>query len=273
MTRLWGLESDLAVRSERWNGEVPPDIARDRVVIEVAVAFDETSVFVHSQRPVAELDLSAFRAAFCCHRGVQHGPVTWRTLVPQSDDDEPVAWLLYGRSEVAISGTSSSATLQQADQWLCEPDLLCPSSDVRLSEAHHVLPALAETPGGLALSARAFADDRVRAVDLVDRKRGLRFDGRRSLWVYVTAERGRSIRPELCRVLAALLDDGAAAALTRANLARPLSAPTREAQRAWLGVDDATCTSRAVDALEVDADGVVRTPVATDVVVEHWVPR
>lgn len=281
--RLLAGTADFAARSSRFDAAAATEqpIGTGRVLVEIAVGYDETALFVHRDNPLRQLSLAALQRAFCCKAGQRRGEelraqAQWREL--SLDDpawaDHEVSWILYGRHDPPRPKDSTSSTLLQADGWLCNPAQLCPSDKPAGVEAEQILAQLARQRYGLALSSRSFAGPEVKALEVIDQVRGLRLNGRKILWLYATQSRTRPMSPRLCRFLDAVTGPRVTAALVAAGKAQPLPDPVRAQQRQWLGLDDGTCATRtAQERLGPTTGAVARSPIGDALEhIERWGP-
>jgi len=265
----------IAAMAGRFDGPLPPELQRSgERLIEVAIGFDETTLFVHRDNPVREIDVAAFRANLCC-AGSATTAATWRDLGLYTSPfaGERVEWTLFGRNGPPGGRRTTSSTLAQADEWFCAGSALCPASEPVDVDAHEILHGMSRSPRVLALSSRSFATADVHPVATVDRERGTRLDGRKTLWLYLALRADRPVPAELCRFLDAVLDEHVTQRLERAGKARGLPDRARRGQRVSLGLDDGTCGTRRVRDLAPVADGLIRSPIAEDIEIrERWVP-
>jgi serine/threonine-protein kinase len=275
---LRGGEVDLAAASGRFDQELPGDLrAADKLVIEIAVGFDETALFVRRDNPLREIDISAIRAHLCCGRGETLAAVTWTDLglatLPLAG--QRVAWTAFGRTAPPVPHDSTSSTILQADAWLCAPRQLCPSDRAADISADEVLTRRVTGPEVLALSTRSFATDQVVQLVTVDRQHRTHLDGRKVLWLYLAAARNRPIPAHLCRFLDAVLDPSLAARLAGHGKAQGLPDAARQRQRVALGLDDDSCDRRAVGERAEPRDietRILRSPIAADIEIPNrWV--
>jgi hypothetical protein len=268
---------ELVGLSARYDREVPTELrTADKLLVEVAIGFDEVALFVRHDNPLRRVDIAAVRRVLCCARGEDTRGSTWSALgvttAPLSA--QPVRWILFGRNSTPRPGDSRSATLVQADRWFCADAQLCAASEPVEGEAHEILLLLQRMPNALALSSRSFATPAVHRVEAVDRDRGTRLNGRKTLWLYFAADRGRPIPAKLCRFLAAVLDAETGKKLDEIGKADGLPSLLRSRQRSALGLDDGACAIRAVTELVGDPeDGIARSPLSHELeVVERWIP-
>jgi ABC-type phosphate transport system substrate-binding protein len=270
---------DVAAFSSRFAEAVPREVLdANLLLVEVAIGFDETSLFVHRRNPLRSVDLADVRAHLCCKPGALAAAVRWRDLglADPAFAERPITWVLFGRPETSTVRNKTSATLRLADEWLCAPDELCPSR-VDGVQANEVVAAYVTDEHALALSSRSFATSEVVPVAIVDRARRLRLDGRKTLWMYIAVERSQPIGDRRCRFLSAVLDPAVAGRLAANGKAMGLPDALRQRQRDALGLDSGACTSTAVADLARRSgadpdDGVFRSPIAADVeVADHWV--
>jgi ABC-type phosphate transport system substrate-binding protein len=270
---------DIAALSRRYD---KPDAVTSsgsgKLLVEAAIGFDETSLFVWRDNPVRAIDLADVRAHLCCQRGTDIGELTWRDfgVTASSLARQPVTWLVFGRKRHPGTRETTSATLALADEWLCAPDRLCSSSISFDVQANDVLPALVTDIGRLALSSRSFATQDVAAVTLLDRAHHRRLDGRKVLWIYALVEAGRPMPAKLCRFFGAVLDPAVAGRLAASGKASGLPDPLRTRQRAALGLDDGACEHRTASDLVARGNNAsvdrLTSPIATDVEVKmRWV--
>jgi len=265
LTALREHKFDIALLSRRAATDaLAEERAAGRVLVEVAIGYDETALFVHKDNPVRAIDVSAIRAHLCCGDGMRVAPFTWRDL--GGDGSAAVAWVAFGR----IPGRTrevTTATLALADDWLCAPDKLCASDIDGSIQANEVLPTLVTDTRVLALSSRAFATDRVAAVAVTDRAHHTRLDGRKALWVYALVEGGGPLPAPLCRFFNVVLDPAVAGRLATIGKTTGLQDALRVRQRSAIGLDDGRC------APIVDAEHRVLSPIADAVeVTNRWIP-
>lgn len=255
--------------SARYERELPPPLRTDgRLVVEVAIGFDETALFVHRDNPLDRVDISVFRNRLCCARGHDTSPSMWSELGLAGSplSTQPIQWILFGRNSTPRPGDTSSATLVQADTWFCGAAQLCAATERVEAEAQEILTLLARTPGGLALSSRSFATPEVRRITTVDGVRRTRLSARKALWLYFAADRARPAPDRLCRFLATVLDAETARQLGEAGKVDGLDQRQRERQRAALGLDDGRCAAQQLSELVGDGEaGIVRAKVDGDV--------
>jgi hypothetical protein len=271
-------ELDVAALSRRIDTPLAPDLRiTGQRLVEVAIGHDETAFFVHPDNPIAALDRAALRRGLCCGRGKEMGPLTWRDLGVATDPlaGRPVRWIVFGRNGTPRPGDTTSSTLSQADQWICDQDLLCPATLPVELEAHEVLRLVPGDPTALALSSRSFATVGARAVAAIDTVAGIRLDGRKALWLYAAAPADRPLPAPLCRFLDAVLGGTTHRLLAAGDRAHGLPDELRRRQRIAIGLDDGTCLRRPLRDLP-DAGGdafVARSPIGDDVEVDNrWVP-
>lgn len=281
MRSLRARELDIAALSARYDGAVPAELLADgRVLVEVAIGFDETSLFVHRDNPLRRLDLEVIREHFCCEVGAPWSEVAWEKLGRFAPGlaARQVRWVLFGRTAPPVPRDSTSSTLLQADVWLCGNRQLCAPADVAAvqdASADELLGKLVTEPSVLALSSRAFATSDVVAVATVDGARGLRLDGRKGLWLYVSTRGGAPLTELQCRFLDGLLSRHAAELLERLGKATPLPEAARVHQRDALGLNDGSCARRPLSGSPGElASGLIRSPVAGEVeIAARWVPE
>jgi hypothetical protein len=279
MTALRTGALDIAALSRRNPGGTD-DAPAGKLLVEIAVGFDETSLFVWRGNPLRTVDLEAVHEHLCCARDAEVAPLTWRDFGVASTPlaDQPVTWLVFGRKKHPGPGETTSATLALADDWLCAPRRLCSSSITFDAQANDVLPTLVKDAGSFALSSRSFATDQVAAVTLVDRTRHVRLDGRKVLWIYALVDRSRPIPARLCRFFGAVLDPAVEGRLAATGKATGLTDPLRQRQRAALGLDEGACDRVAAGALAERAGASpaaarLVSPIADDVEIKtRWVP-
>jgi serine/threonine-protein kinase len=266
---------DIAALSQRLAAEPVTD---DEVLVEVAVGFDETSFLVRRDNPIRALDVAAVRAHLCCPVGATTPPLTWRAL--GIDDpalaDHAVTWLAYGRKRVPGPNPTTSATLAQADAWLCAPAVVCPSTIDFQDQANDVA-AMVRDRTTLVLSTRAFATDQLAPVTLVDRAHHTHLDGRKVLWLYALVDRGAPISATLCQFFSAALDPAVARRLEAFGKATGLPDAARVRERQALGLDDGSCATVPVGERVRGAgelgDGRLASPIADEIKIEpRWVP-
>jgi len=270
---------DIAALSRRHPGGAD-DAPAGKLLVELAVGFDETSLFVWRGNPLRTVDLEAVHAHLCCDRDAEVAPLTWRDfgVTAASLAAQPVTWLVFGRKRHPGPKETTSATLALADEWLCAPRRLCSSSITFDAQANDVLPTLVKDPGSFALSSRSFATDQVAAVTLVDRAHHVRLDGRKVLWIYALVDRSHPIPAKLCRFFAAVLDPAVEARLAATGKATGLTDRLRGRQRTALGLDDGACNRMSAGALaeragNAPAGARLASPIAEDVEVKtRWVP-
>jgi len=272
---------DVAGFSARYEGSLPKELSRSgRVLVEVAIGFDETTLFVRPPNPLRTLDIAGIRAHLCCAPGQSTSSLVWKDLGVTDPvlTSRPVTWVMFGRRAPTDTGESTSATLRLADDWLCRPHRLCPSPLREGVQADEMLAAHVKDEFALALSSRSFATAQVVPVAIVDGANHTHLDGRKTLWLYLMSEGGAPLAPRLCRFLAAVLDPETAGRLAASGKAIGLPDAVRQRQRVALGLDDGSCA--AVPTLElagrVGAEverGVVRSPIASEVAItERWIP-
>lgn len=279
MTALRAGTLDIAALSRRDTGG-PDGAPAGKLLVELAVGFDETSLFVWRGNPLRTVDLEAVHEHLCCDRDTEVAPLTWRDfgLATAPLSEQPVTWLVFGRKKHPGPNETTSATLALADEWLCAPRRLCSSSITFDAQANDVLPVLVKDTGSFALSSRSFATDQVAAVMLVDRAHHVRLDGRKVLWIYALVDRGRPIPAKLCRLFGAVLDPAVEGRLAATGKATGLTDPLRRRQRSALGLDDGACDRVPAGTLAERAgaapdDSRLASPVADEVEVKsRWVP-
>jgi hypothetical protein len=277
MKRLQSGTIELAALSSRFEREAPVELrTAGKLLVEVAIGFDETMLFVHRDNPLQRLDIAVFREKLCCARGHDAGPSTWRSLGIESEPlaGKPVRWILFGRNGPPRPGDTTSSTLAQADTWFCDASQLCPASERVDVEAHEVLQKMATARDVLALSSRSFATRGVHPVVVIDRARATRLDGRKVLWLYFAADRDDPIPDKLCRLMKAVLDPRVKRMLDEHSKAEALADAPGRRQRAALGLDDGSCVRRRVREIGGQDSGVARSPIARDIEVrERWIPE
>jgi hypothetical protein len=272
-------EFDLAALSARFDRGVPENlVAAGKLLVEVAIGYDETALFVRRDNPLRRIDIVHVRAHLCCEAGEALRAMTWSELGLEAPGlaTRFVAWGLFGREHPPGPRDSTSATLLLADRWWCAPRQLCASglagsADV---EANEVLSRLATERDVLLLSSRGFATDQVVPLVTVDSTNHTRLDGRKVLWLYLPVTRGAAIPAKVCRFLDAVLDARFAAELVVVGKAQPLPAVLRQRQRRALGLDDTSCTWRPVGELSSPAldGGILRSPIGAEVEIsDRWV--
>ncbi|MBC7976686.1 MAG: protein kinase, partial [Myxococcales bacterium] len=277
MRTLQAGEIDLAALSARFTRPVPSGL-RDagKLLVEVAVGHDETSLFVRRENPIRTLDITQVREHLCCARGEAFRATTWAALgLTGPLASRPVTWTVFGRDGGPAPNDSTSSTLLQADTWLCDPQQLCGSSVPVDVSADEVLTRLVPDSDVLALSSRGFATASVAPIVIVDRARGKRLDGRKALWLYFAVTRDAPTPPRVCRFLDAVLDGRFAGALAAVGKAQGLPDLLRRQQRAALGLDDGSCAWRPIVTLvpvsAIEA-GIVRSPIAAAVEIrQRWI--
>jgi hypothetical protein len=270
---------DIAALSRRNQGGAD-DAGPGKLLVELAIGFDETSLFVWRGNPLRTVDLEAVHDHLCCDRDAEVAALTWRDfgLVTAPLAAQPVTWLVFGRKKHPGPAETTSATLALADEWLCAPRRLCSSSITFDAQANDVLPTLVKDTGSFALSSRSFATDQVAAVTLVDRTHHVRLDGRKVLWIYALVDRSRPVPAKLCRFFGAVLDPAVEGRLAATGKATGLTDPLRRRQRTTLGLDDGACDRVPAGALAERAgnaltDTRLASPIADDVEVKtRWVP-
>jgi hypothetical protein len=280
MRTLQSGDIDLAALSTRFDRSVPVDlVTAGKILIEVPVGYDETALFVRRDNPLRRIDVAAVRAHLCCDRGQEQPTTTWKDLGLSTPPfaSRPVGWTLFGRDRPPAPRDSTSATLLQADGWLCGARQLCASSRAASTDvaAHEVLSELATDADFLALSSRAFSTDRVVALVTVDHVRQARLDGRKVLWLYFAVAPGAAIPARLCRFFNAILDPSLAGRLAQLGKVEGLPHAARKRQRRALGLDDGSCAWQPIgarrDAGTLD-HGVVRSPIAAALeIADRWV--
>lgn len=271
---------DVAALSSRLDRAAPEELrAAGKLLLEVPIGFDETALFVQKGNPLRRIDLAAVREHLCCGVGEARAPVTWRALglteAPLAD--QQVRWLLFGRTAPPVPKDTTSSTLVKADQWLCGERQLCaPEQNSALEEASadEVLHNLVTWPEILALSSRALATWDVAQVVVFDRSRAVRLDGRRVLWLYLPVAAGSSLPAHLCRFLDAVLGSYIAERLARGSKAQGLPDAPRVKQRDMLGLDDGSCSTRAISLPTAAQDGVLRSSIGDELEIsQRWVPE
>jgi hypothetical protein len=278
MRSLRAGELAIAALSARFDRQAPSElVAAGKLLLEVPIGFDETSLFVRSDNPLRRIDVAAIRAHLCCGIGEVTPQIAWSALglIDAPLSDAPIAWTLFGRSAPPVPRDSTSSTLQLADAWLCEAKQLCaPTRSAEEAAAEEVLPKLMTGPEVLALSTRAFATSHVVPLEIFDGQHGTRLDGRKVLWLYVTASAGAPLPPHLCRLLAAALAPSVAERLRLVDKVLGLPEASRVRQRMALGLDDGSCSTRPLPLLAAADAGILRSPIADELeVAPRWVPE
>jgi hypothetical protein len=273
---------DIAALSRRAAPDTLADArAAGKVLVEVAIGFDDTSLFVARGTPVTSLDVADIRAHLCCPRGALMQPTTWRDLGVSAPAiaDQRVTWLLFGRRPLGSAPLgplaqreTTSATLALADDWLCAPDRMCPAAVQAEVQANEILPTLVADATDLALSSRSFATPQVAPVAITDRAHHAHLDGRKTLWLYALVPAKQPIPDKLCRLFSVVLDDTIADRLAKLGKAAGLPDAARRRQRAALGLDDGRCASAPVGEL-ARGDSVLASPIADELeVAQRWAP-
>jgi hypothetical protein len=269
---------DFAATSARFDQKVPEDLRlAGKLMVEVPVGFDETALFVRRDNPLRRIDVAAIRRHLCCGRGETLPPVTWADLGLSTPPlaERSVGWTMFGRTAPPVPNDATSATVLQADVWLCAPRQLCPSDRATDVSADEVLPRRMVDASVLALSTRSFATDQVVPLVTMDLAQGKRLDGRKVLWLYLAVARDQAIPAHLCRFLDAVLDASMAARLAASGKVHGLPEQPLRRQRAWLGLDDGACDRQPVGARASPhelAGGVLRSPIAAEIeITERWV--
>lgn len=279
MRSLRAEEIDVAALSVRFDRSAPAELlSAGKILLEVAIGFDETALFVRRDNPLRRLDIVDIRAHLCCAVGQPLTQPSWSQLgMPASPlAGQRVGWTLFGRTAPPVPRDSTSSTLLQADGWFCASRQLCaPASSTEEASADEVLAKLMTGPDVLALSTLAFANPQVVPLVIVDAARGMRLDGRKVLWLYLPVIEGMPVAPELCRLLDAVLDPSVAARLQAADKVQGLPERQRQQQRNSLGLDDGSCQVRPVMRPPEGAakDGVIRASVGDSLEIQQrWVP-
>jgi hypothetical protein len=278
MRSLKAGEIDIAALSARFDRAVPPDLrAAGKLLVEVAVGFDETALFVRRENPMRRIDIAAIRAHLCCGHGQELAPMTWADLGLSTPPfaGRTVGWTVFGRASAPLPHDSTSSTLLQADLWLCDPQQLCASGRPADVEANEVLARLATDADVLVLSTRSFSTDQVVPLAMVDSRHHTRLDGRKVLWLYLAVERDRPISAPLCRFLDAVLDPSLAGRLAIVGKAEGLPDAPRRRQRDALGLEDGSCARRAIGERASSGEiegGILRSPIAAAIeITERWI--
>jgi Protein kinase domain len=279
MRTLQAGEIDLAALSTRFTRAVPVDLAAaGKLLVEVAVGFDETALFVRRDNPLRVIDIAAVRAHLCCGHGEALRPTIWSDLGLATPPfaTRAVGWTVFGREHPPMPLDSTSATLLQADAWLCEARQLCASARSAADvAANEVLASLATDSDALLLSTRAFSTEQVVPLVVVDRAHHTRLDGRKVLWLYLPAAPGAAIPARICRFFDAVLDASFVAKLAAVGKAQGLPADLRQRQRRALGLEDGSCAWRPIVARAAAgelAHGILRSPIGADVeIATRWV--
>jgi hypothetical protein len=265
---------DVALLSRR----AAPDTLADargsgKVLVEVAIGFDETALFVRHDNPLRAIDIAALRAHLCCRESETLRPFTWAEVgaVEEPLASAYVSWVAFGRTPERTREITT-ATLALADEWLCAPARLCASDIDPIVQANEVLPTLVKDTHVLALSSRSFATEQVTAVKIVDREHRTRLDGRKAFWIYALVNADASMPAQLCRFFRVVLDPSVAERLASIGKTAGLPDDLRLRQRAALGLDDKTCGTVPVKDL-APADHRLLSPIAEEVeVTTRWVP-
>ncbi|MBK7537775.1 MAG: hypothetical protein IPI49_20855 [Myxococcales bacterium] len=272
-------ELDIAAFSTRFDRAVPSEVRNaGKLMVEVPIGFDETALFVRADHPMRRIDVRAVRAHLCCGRGQDRAPATWADLgaTAQPLAERPVLWTAFGRTDPPTSRDSSSATLLQADVWFCDTLQFCASPRAGGVSADEVLAKLMTEVEVLALSSRSFSTSRDVALVTVDGRTQTRLDGRKILWLYLALPVTTPLPSRLCRFLNAVLDAAVVRRLAQLGKAQGLPELPRRWQRAALGLDDGSCSSRPLaeraTPQELEA-GILRSPVANAIEIKNrWVP-
>lgn len=279
MRSLRGGEIDLAALSTRYMRAEPASLAASgKVLLEVAVGFDETALFVRRDNPLRRIDVAAIRGHLCCGIGESMRSTIWSDLGLDAPPlgSHAVGWTVFGREHPPVPHDSTSATLLQADGWLCGARQLCASArNAADVSANTVLERAAADPDALVLSSRAFATDQVAPLVVVNSTDHTRLDGRKVLWLYAPVSFGAPLSTRICRVLDAVLDAGFVAQLVAVGRAQGLPDGLRRRQRAALGLEDDTCARLPILPGTASPDlarGVVRSAIADEVeITARWV--
>ncbi len=265
---------DIALLSRRAAPDTLADArAAGKVLVEVAIGFDETALFVHRDNPIRSIDVADLRAHLCCGDGELLRPFSWAELGAATKplSTEPVSWIAFGRTPDRKREVTT-ATLALADEWLCAPARLCASDIDPVIQANEVLPTLVKDARVLALSSRSFATDQVAAVVIRDREHHTRLDGRKAFWIYALVDAQAPIPPSICRLFRVVLDPSVAERLSTIGKAAGLPDALRVRQRAALGLDDGTCGVEPATSL-ADADHRVLSPIGDELEVPaRWIP-
>lgn len=265
---------DIALLSRRAAPDTLADArAAGKVLVEVAIGFDETALFVHRDNPIRSIDVADLRAHLCCRDGEFLRPVSWADLGATTKplSTQAVSWIAFGRTPDRKREVTT-ATLALADEWLCAPGRLCASDIDPIIQANEVLPTLVKDARVLALSSRSFATDQVAAVAIRDREHHTVLDGRKAFWIYALVDARAPIPPPICRLFRVVLDPSVAERLGTIGKAAGLPDPVRLRQRAALGLDDGTCGVTPATTL-ADADRRILSPIADDLEVPtRWIP-